>query len=544
MALLAPLLWCGFFADDYFYLSRLRQTGSTGIFSTLLSIYRLVEPGQLTGITWWADPRLQLRLLRPLSAAFWVLDATLFGTNAFGYHVTNLVLWGALLAAAAALFRRLAPTPRAAQLAFAIYAWSDARALAVGWISNRTVLLSTICSLLGLIAWDEFRRRQSLLLAAAALAAFAIGLATGEYALSGFLLLAGYEWGRRGQHPRRLAPLVPFLLLGLTYVAVYRAGGFGSAHSAIYLDPSRDPGGWASAAVIRIPVLGAGLLYGLPIDLWGFMRPTQQMLAALASFILCWIAVGPLRLPVAKDPRVAGLALGAALSLVPVASTSPTARLLLLPGVGAALVLGVFLDSANETRSSDAAARAFVWLRHVVLAPLLLGIASWALLQALNADRRAGALVPTTSTVYVLGAPNLFSASSIASYALDAGRPPPRVALLSVSGYPARVRRDGPRALILELRCGRLFDAEFERFYSDAPPPLNAPRAGPGFVATIASERTVRFEFAQALEQLLFVRWSGGVYGALTPPSAGETLELDGVPQGLGPFSIPAVSCP
>jgi hypothetical protein len=544
MALLAPLLWSGFFADDYFHFSRARQAGSMGILPTLLSIYRVVEPGQLTGLIWWADPRLQLRLLRPLSAALWVLDATLFGTSAFGYHATNLLLWAALLAAAAALFRRLAPTPRAAQLAFAIYAWSDSRALAVGWISNRVALLSTLCSLLGLIAWDEFRRRQSLLLAGAALAAFAFGLAAGEYALTGFLLVAGYELCRPGESPRRLVALAPFVLLGLAYLAVYRAGGFGATHSALYVDPLRDPGAWASAALVRIPVLGASALYGLPIDLWEFLRPGQQMLVALGAFILCWIAIGRLREAVSRHPAVAGIALGAALSLLPLVSASPTGRLLLLPGIGAALALGVFLDHSAETRSSDVAARAFVWLRHVALAPLLLGSASWFLTQALNADRRAGALLPATRPVYVLGAPNLFSASSIGSYAIEAGQAPPRVGLLSLGAYPARLRRDGPRALTLELRCGRLFDGAFERFYGDGPPPLNAPLAGPGFVATIASERAVRFEFAQALEQLLFVRWSGGVYGALTPPSAGGTFELDGVSQGLGPFSIPAVSCP
>jgi hypothetical protein len=151
--------------------------------------------------------------------------------------------------------------------------------------------------------------------------------------------------------------------------------------------------------------------------------------------------------------------------------------------------------------------------------------------------------VPSTRPVYVLGAPNLFSASSIAPYAIDAGHAPPAVGLLSLGAYPVRLRRDGPRALTLELRCGRLFDDEFERFYSDTPPPLDAPLAGPGFLATIASERVVRFEFAQPLEQLLFVRWSGGAYHALTPPSAGGTIELDGVPQGLGSFSMPAVRC-
>ena len=58
VALLAPLLWGGFFADDYFHLSRASQAGD--FFPLLLSIYRVADAGQRTGITWWANPQLQL----------------------------------------------------------------------------------------------------------------------------------------------------------------------------------------------------------------------------------------------------------------------------------------------------------------------------------------------------------------------------------------------------------------------------------------------------------------------------------------------------
>lgn len=98
------------------------------------------------------------------------------------------------------------------------------------------------------------------------------GLASGETALGAMALPGAYEvFG--GAEPAaqpwraRARRLLPFALLGFAYLAVYKVCNYGSFHSSAYIDPLREPGPFAAAAAIRVPMMLAALIAHIPVEI-------------------------------------------------------------------------------------------------------------------------------------------------------------------------------------------------------------------------------------------------------------------------------------
>lgn len=107
--------------------------------------------------TWLGQSNLYYR---PLSTVVLTLDHLAFGAMPLGYHITALVWWAAVAAAAAAVAHRLADgAPMAAPLAFGLCWLNPVIVEPVGWICCRTVLMATLFALLGALAADRFARR-------------------------------------------------------------------------------------------------------------------------------------------------------------------------------------------------------------------------------------------------------------------------------------------------------------------------------------------------------------------------------------------------
>jgi hypothetical protein len=107
---------------------------------------------------------------RPLVTASFAADYAMYGTNARGYGVSNLVLLLACLAAIAWLFRELGVS--AAATAAALLAWvvnPHGISMALLWISGRTSLLMTVCSVVAIVAFLRSQRAIGALLFLAAL---------------------------------------------------------------------------------------------------------------------------------------------------------------------------------------------------------------------------------------------------------------------------------------------------------------------------------------------------------------------------------------
>ncbi len=564
-----PALKAGFFADDFAHIMIVSGRLSSIMPITPIDMFRFSsgDPVWLQKMIgegvfpWWTDPHFKGAFFRPLSAVTHILDYRHWGMNPVGYHATNILLWLLVLVAAVALIRRIAPTPRAAILSFFIFALADARALVIIWIANRNALVATALAFAALVAWDSHRREPGRLYGIISYILFGLSLLGGEAALGGVALLFAYEVLRlpdgRPTNAKRLKALVPFMAIITTYLLWYKLAGYGASGSGMYIDPASHPLAWIRVAAVRLPVLLAGLLWGWPIDLWMNGGATQTTLIA-GALVLLPLSIGVFATTVRKHRSIAAIALGGVLSLLPVASTFPSARLLLLPGLAGALVLGTYLDDAWPLRSAGllrAAFAAIVGLRHVILAPFLLLISMFALgdafkqisLDILNSPWPENV---ATRDIVLVNAPTWVSATYLQSYLAAAGRPyPRRTYILNLSPYPATLSRNGPTTLELRFRCGEMLTSEFEKVERGSPIPVGTVIDAGIFHATVLESGTtgptaVRFDFRQSFDTgPLFVRWIESRYEPVDVPALGSALELPALAQGVGRLRAPAPVC-
>jgi hypothetical protein len=102
------------------------------------SLRRLPELWQ--GEFWKGLSVVHFRYLRPLVSTSYALDWALWDGHPFGFHLTNLVLHGAVSFLLYACVRRWSGAPMGAAVAVLGWAWHPSKVEAVSWISGRTDL--------------------------------------------------------------------------------------------------------------------------------------------------------------------------------------------------------------------------------------------------------------------------------------------------------------------------------------------------------------------------------------------------------------------
>jgi hypothetical protein len=569
VALTLPSLRAGFFADDLVHLGTFAGLLPAAFSGTPFQLFRfsvgdvakntaLMRAGLLP---WWTDPHLKLAFFRPLTALIHALDYRLWGMRPLGYHVTNLILWAAVLFTAGELIRRLAPTPRAATLAFLVYAFADARALVVTWIANRNALIATALAFATVIAWDSYRRGSGRLRAVLACSLFVLALLSGESAIGGLALLAGYEvfavYPSLSSLGSRAKGLAPFVAIALLYVVAYKIGGFGASGSGMYVDPTGDPLGWMLVATQRYPALLAALIWGWPIDVW-INGGVQRDVILIGSLVLAPVTVAVFWGTVRRHRSIAAICLGAGLALVPLTATFPSSRLLLLPGIGGALLVGTYLDEAWPAKSGERPRTVFaavLALRHVVIAPITLLVTVGFISNAFQATRQEILDSPwprdlADRDLLLVDAPHWASAFFLSAYLGMEARPYPHSAhVLNLSPFPATLTRVSPVALELRLKCGEMLTTEFERL-------MRGSRLRKGYEADaglfravvlemgVQGPTAVRFDFLKGLgPRSSLARWSGERYEIFDVPPLGWSVDLPAISQGFGRLRTAAPVC-
>jgi hypothetical protein len=564
LVLSLPMFLAGFVTDDYVYLGVLSGRPAPGpLPNTSYDLYRYVDgnPDTLQQLVtrgvypWWTLPELRLAFWRPLSSALAVVDHRLFGMSPTGYQAHSILWYLAAVAVAGLLYRRLLPG-LAAGLAVLLFALDDAHAVPVGWISNRNALVSAVPAMLGLWMHLEWRERGRIWALPLSIAGLALGLAGGEGALGFFAYLGCYELlGHKGPLRQRLLALVPAVLLGLAYVSAYKWLGYGAFGSDFYIDPARQPGPWLANALTRVPALLSGLLLSLPSDL-ALSGPGFQLALGLAG-LLGVVAVGLLvraawpDLEEQQRRHLRWLMAGAALSLLPVASTLPSNRLLLTPSLGGAAMVGVALTQLWRWREQAWRPRVLA-MGAAVLVLLHMGTAPYfwwetaAGFRAVSArgDRIHGILAGELDSgrlaqqrVAVLAAPDpMVGMYTAARWWMGGGVLPRAWWTLSFSPEVHRATRTGPSTLELELERGRFLATRGERLYRYAAAPvaqgtevdmqgvrvkvLEADAEGP---------RRLGVTFDAPLEDpsLVLLYWKEGALRRLQPPPTGGQVLLN-----------------
>ncbi len=495
---------------------------------------------------WWTPSDFKVAFWRPLSAATFAIDLSLWPGNAVLMHVHTLVWFLALLVALDALYRRFL-TPPIATLALALYAWDDARGGVLTWISNRTAIIAGFFGVCVLIAHDRWRRDGWRAGAWLAPVLFALGLLSAEMAIATAAFLLGHAlWMDKGPLARRLARLAPYVLIVVAWQAIYSARGFGVTASGSYVHPLHEPLSYAAKLAVRAPMLLLGQLTPFMADLWLF-SPTAMRVGFFVIAVATIGVVARIAWPrLAAEPQSRFWLAGALLSLLPISAAGPGDRNLVFVGFGASAALAMaFARLADDPPASK-------WPRFVVgalvvfnlaLAPLLLPLKCLGNFNMETMRAQTDANIPRDATVaqktlVVVSASSEGGVFFAWSYRDAMGIPKPgRTRILATSFGPVsvtrldavtlRVRPDGG---FLAGEMHQLMRNPSRRFRVGDVVTLSNMTATVEEIAGDGRPTHVTFRFAAPLESPEFIWMRGQGMGLVgwTPPRVGETVVVPG----------------
>ena len=496
---------------------------------------------------WWAAPDAKTAFWRPLAAATHAIDLSLWPRSAVLMHVHSLLWFAALLYALHVLYRRFL-MPRVATLALALYAWDDARGWVLSWIAKRHALLACLFGICAIIAYDKWRRdgwRGGAFLSPLLLA---VGLLSSEMALATTGFLFAYALCLdQGSVARRMARLVPHLLVVVVWQAVYLASGYGAEASVNYLHPLREPVAYARRLVEAAPVLSLAQLTPLDAVFWGAYPPAVKIAVYLLALALV-IALARIAWPRLKhEPQVRFWLIGAGLSILPICATGPSDSNLGFVGIGVAAALAmVFVSLVDDSP-------ALRWPRFVIgavavfnlgVGPLLLPAKCLAMLGMGYGLPLADASIPRDPSVAQKTLVVVWTMSEGGTYAswcrrYAEGIPRPgRTRLLAESFADVSVTRLDEVTLRLHIDGGfldskmhRLLRGPSRPFHQGDVVELSNMTATVNEITGDGRPRTVTFRFAAPLEspEWLWMRGEGFRFVDWTPPRVGETVVVPAV---------------
>lgn len=165
---------------------------------------RVVRDGiTIAGIKWALKAVYESYWL-PIIWLSYMLDSTLFGKAAFGYHFTNVVLHAINAALLFVLIRKWTKSFWAAFFVAALFAWHPLRVESVAWITERKDVLSGLFFLLALLSYTKYSERPGMGREVPAALFMALGLMTKPIlvTLPFLLLLLDYWPFRRWEFTR------------------------------------------------------------------------------------------------------------------------------------------------------------------------------------------------------------------------------------------------------------------------------------------------------------------------------------------------------
>ncbi|WP_028321182.1 hypothetical protein [Desulfatiglans anilini] len=358
---------------------------------------RLKEIMDLGWLPWWTSEDFKMAFFRPLTALTHWIDFHFWPDHPSLMHLHSLLWLGLLVGAATLTYRGILGSGACAALAGLLFAIDDAHGVPAGWLANRNALVASLFGLLAVFFHDRWRKNGKKSFLVFSCVSLSLGLLGGEMAVAaGGYLLAYAFFMERGNWRSRLFSLLPSAGIGICWFVFYRGMGFGAKGSAWYIDPSTETGAYLKAIFERGPILLFGELGFLPSDLFTLLSDKGVFFFwLLAVFFLCLFSL--FAVPVLRSDRTSRFfALGMILSILPVATTFPFDRLLVMAGFGGAgLMARILLDASALIKlrflpvSADGQSRVFLsygkWFSrglkgmvcllafsHMVAAPLLM----------------------------------------------------------------------------------------------------------------------------------------------------------------------------
>lgn len=371
-----PSLAVGLQADDFILHRNLSQHGAWEAYTFFprdpqAADTQLIAERNTGGMPWWADEHPRTSYFRPLASLSLWLDFT-SGLPEWWMHLENCLIYAVTVWLAVTLYKQLGLSNAGLGLAALFFGLDGAIATSVGWIAGRNTLLAACFGLACILLHDRARREQQPLWLVLACLCFALSLSSAELGLCTLGYLAAHAlFIDRAAALRRVFALAPYGLLVALYLVHYVMAAYGGTGGGISRDFTSSPAQILLAWIESIPVWLATTA-SLPIASFqlliaGFRVPLLLFSAVVLALLLPALGTRTLR-----EPNTRMLALGAVLSLIPLAITMPQERLRFFVAFGVYGLLGPWIardfDAASLYRRI--AARV-VWRLHGVLLPLL-----------------------------------------------------------------------------------------------------------------------------------------------------------------------------
>lgn len=564
----APTIHSGFFTDDHAL--RLAMGGRHRWLPPFYDLYRFAagtpaidDAARATGfLPWWSADHLRLHFFRPLGSLLFAADSRLFGDNPVGYHVHTVLWYVALVWAVGRLLRRLFPAdPGVAGLGAVAYAVHEAHVQPFLWISCRPASVAAFFSVIALDAYVASREKGGWHHRVVAPFAFALGLATGEVAVGFLGFVAAYEvLGPLARGPSkgagRMAALVPLAVLLGAYVALYQHFRAGAAESGVYVDP-RDLRAYLDVFFPRFPVLLAATVIHLPAELINIAPKAPTALAAFAVVaVIAAATLASLRaLPRRDGVTLRWLTVGGALAAASACGGFPGGRVLLLPNVAVAAVVGTLAVHGLQRLRNEGGLQALV--RRAVVGPVVvlalvaapaltpLGVGmTLQMNRTIEAVAHGAEMGPLEGKrVYLVAAsdPMVFLYPGLV---LVSEQAPATgcVATLSAAKAPHQLTRVDEGTLVLEPRGSPLLVTPFEELYRRADLPMEQGHTTSCCNATLRVRTTdgvhptsIALEGDLTGPDVVFLRWDGRALRRLELPPVGESVDL---PWYTGPSGV------
>lgn len=486
---------------------------------------------------WWQQPGGFARAFRALpSLTHWLEFQA--GAPAWFMHLHSALWYAALCAVVAVLYRRML-VGWAAGLAALFFAVDYSHAMVVGWVANRNALLAATFGVAAVLLHHHRRVVLAALCFAAALASGEVGLGFAGYLFAHVVCLEP-----RGH---RVRALVPYVVVGAVWLAIYVTGSFGTRGSGMYLDPRRASF-WLEFPSHLVLVL-ATELGGPGPDFWPLVGLGPRAALVLVGVVVVSLAVAALLPVLRQDARARFLGLGALLASVPVCATTPSARLALVPGIGLIGLVGLaFARWRDERPKLPRVAAVFAGLAggmHLFVAPLLFPVMVQQVAGIEGVVQRLVARVPdepalASQQVVVVNLPDLlftlYVRPALASQAPT--RAVPRgILVLGLGTHSLEVERLDARTLRVVDGAG-FFGHDFSVLFrpKELPMPAGSEVVTPTvhvFVEAMGQggvPTQVRFEFSRELEDrsLRWLAWDGSALVPFVLPAVGTRVTLSG----------------
>jgi len=496
-------------------------------------------PDATSALPWWTSPEWKVRFFRPLASLTHWFDAACWGRSPLAAHVTSLALFACVLVALRGLYVAAGLSERVLPWALSVFAFDDGSLFPVAWIANRSTLLEALFATLAVTIALRARASPSPRLLAAALALSLGACLSKESGVVAPLLVAVVLW--RSGSTRARAGAGAAVALAMAYVAVLLAAGYG-ARSDFYLTPWGEPVQFAQRA-LQLTVLSSLSVFGpFPVDAPMFFGELLVPWTVVALVVGTWLSSAVWR-SAANWPERGLFASWFVLTLLPQGGAFPSDRLLFVPLIGAAPLIGALCARALDPLAwRKRFLPTCVALSAVGLSALMLLARGGDFAQKIELVNAAAVSFDVPADGQVHDALVLQSGSLMNSLAPDpvwrmrTGREDVRLHPLQAGRRALRITAVDESTLDFAFDGVSLLDRPFERVFRVGGAPLavgerfahrafevEVLEAGPTSARTVLR---LRLPEPSTSARWSWLTWRDGAFRSITLPRVGEALEL------------------